>query len=162
MREVEKWHPLGVENDRADIVKRLKQVAIWSELPLAEVRNECRTRRLPFASSDERAVLVKRLATACWGGPAEPRPSQCHGKRRFAPQDRPYHNMPSEITKHFTTLQIPVTSTAAEVGKAFRKLALRLHPDKAVGAHQAHDNSEFREVAEAYEALREYLKRPEH
>lgn len=60
-------------------------------------------------------------------------------------------------TKLYELLQVQVTASAAEIKKAYRKLALRLHPDKNPGNHEAAD--QFKEVTGAYEILIDEEKR---
>lgn len=57
---------------------------------------------------------------------------------------------------YYQTLGIQKSATNDEVKKAYRKLALKYHPDKnkAAGAEE-----KFKEVAEAYEVLSDKSKR---
>ncbi|XP_065355672.1 dnaJ protein homolog 1 isoform X1 [Calliphora vicina] len=56
----------------------------------------------------------------------------------------------------YKTLGIPKTATDEEIKKAYRKLALRYHPDKNKAANA---EEKFKEVAEAYEVLSDKSKR---
>ncbi|XP_046804541.1 dnaJ protein homolog 1 [Lucilia cuprina] len=56
----------------------------------------------------------------------------------------------------YKTLEIPKTATDEEIKKAYRKLALRYHPDKNKAANA---EEKFKEVAEAYEVLSDKNKR---
>ncbi|XP_013113931.1 dnaJ protein homolog 1 isoform X1 [Stomoxys calcitrans] len=57
---------------------------------------------------------------------------------------------------YYKTLGIPKTATDEEIKKAYRKLALRYHPDKNKAANA---EEKFKEVAEAYEVLSDKNKR---
>ena len=57
----------------------------------------------------------------------------------------------------YKVLNIPKAATVDEVKKAYRKLALKYHPDKNKGSKEAEEK--FKEVAEAYEALSDPQKR---
>jgi molecular chaperone DnaJ len=58
---------------------------------------------------------------------------------------------------YYEVLEVSRTATDAEIKKAYRKLALKYHPDKNPGDHQAEDK--FKEAAEAYEVLSNPTKR---
>jgi len=54
-------------------------------------------------------------------------------------------------TAYYDALQVPPTATELEIKKAYRKLAIKLHPDKNPGDETAH--ARFQEIGEAYQVL---------
>jgi DnaJ-class molecular chaperone len=60
------------------------------------------------------------------------------------------------INKHYSTLNIPVNSELSEAKKAYKKLALKHHPDRGG------DPKKFQEIATAYEEIEKYKSRPQH
>jgi hypothetical protein len=54
-------------------------------------------------------------------------------------------------TSYYDALQVPPTATELEIKKAYRKLAIKLHPDKNPGDETAH--VKFQEIGEAYQVL---------
>jgi len=58
---------------------------------------------------------------------------------------------------YYEVLEISKTATDGEVKKAYRKLALKFHPDKNPGDTEAEEK--FKEAAEAYEVLSNPTKR---
>ncbi len=58
---------------------------------------------------------------------------------------------------YYDTLGVSKTASADEIRKAYRKLALRYHPDKNKGDKEA--EQKFREIADAYEVLRDPKRR---
>ncbi|MCJ1325887.1 hypothetical protein MMC10_002550 [Thelotrema lepadinum] len=59
----------------------------------------------------------------------------------------------------YAVLDIPTTATAAEVRSSYRKLALRLHPDKAAPADSDSANKAFQHLAFAYAILSDERRR---
>ncbi|XP_059920756.1 dnaJ homolog subfamily B member 5 [Gadus macrocephalus] len=57
---------------------------------------------------------------------------------------------------YYQTLGIPKASNEEEIKKAYRRMALRFHPDKNT---EANAEDKFKEVAEAYEVLSDPKKR---
>ena len=57
----------------------------------------------------------------------------------------------------YAILGVQKTASAEEIKKAYRKLALKWHPDKNPGSAEAEEN--FKEATEAYEVLSDAEKR---
>ena len=65
--------------------------------------------------------------------------------------------MPTSKRDYYEVLEISKTATVEEIKKAYRKAALKHHPDKNAGNKEA--ESKFKEAAEAYEVLSDPEKR---
>ena len=61
---------------------------------------------------------------------------------------------------YYKTLGVPKTASAAEIKKAYRKLARQFHPDTNKGDTAAEDR--FKEVSEAYDVLSDDKRRKEY
>lgn len=59
---------------------------------------------------------------------------------------------------HYKTLEINFNATAAEIKKAYQKLALKFHPDKNIGNEDA-AAANFKDIGEAYEILSDPQKK---
>src|ERR1700722_9737738 len=61
------------------------------------------------------------------------------------------------MTDYYNTLDISKGATAEEIKKAYRKKAVKFHPDKNPGDSEA--EKKFKEISEAYEVLSDEKKR---
>ncbi len=64
------------------------------------------------------------------------------------------------VKDYYQVLEIPYNATELEIKKAYRKLAMRYHPDKNTGNPLAIQH--FREIQEAYDILSNPVKRSEY
>lgn len=62
------------------------------------------------------------------------------------------------MSEYYKILKVPKSATLEEIKKAYRKLALKWHPDKNPN-NTAEANKKFREISEAYEVLSDPNKR---
>ena len=53
---------------------------------------------------------------------------------------------------YYTALQLPRNATAEEIKRAYRKLALAAHPERATSTDSADVEDNFNLIAEAYDA----------
>ena len=63
----------------------------------------------------------------------------------------------AEKRDYYEVLGVGKTATADEIKKAYRKMAVKYHPDKNPGDKAAEEK--FKEAAEAYEVLSDPQKR---
>src|SRR5229473_892870 len=60
---------------------------------------------------------------------------------------------------YYAVLGVARTADEAEIKKAYRKLAMRYHPDKVGVEEKVQAEAKFKEITEAYEVLRDPEKR---
>jgi curved DNA-binding protein len=63
---------------------------------------------------------------------------------------------------YYEVLGVPRAATAEEIKKAYRKLALKWHPDRHKGKAQAGAEERFKQISEAYEVLSDKEKRAKY
>lgn len=61
------------------------------------------------------------------------------------------------MADYYTLLRVPKDAGQEEIKKAYRKVALKYHPDRNAGSSEAEER--FKEVTEAYEVLRDPARR---
>ena len=61
---------------------------------------------------------------------------------------------------YYQTLGVSKTASADEIKKAYRKLAVKYHPDKNPGDKSAEEK--FKQVSEAYDVLSDPKKRKQY
>lgn len=157
---------------RSEVMERIKQAILWSELPMRELQKVCREHGVnSVARENQKKELMHRLASALWPPPPPepPKPPPTFNnfgsrdwqrnfkKTNIPPPSLPKNINPKTLLPHFKTLGLAPSASPAEVKKAYRKLALKYHPDKNLEASKEEASQRFREVAEAYAALNQYL-----
>ena len=65
-----------------------------------------------------------------------------------------------EKRDYYDVLGVSKSSSADEIKKAYRKIAIKFHPDKNPGNKEAEE--QFKEAAEAYEILSNPQKRQQY
>ena len=73
-------------------------------------------------------------------------PASRHGRRPMTSDIMPQKREPADTTKLYETLGVEKSASAAQIKKAYRKKALRMHPDKGG------DPEEFKKLAAQYAA----------
>lgn len=68
--------------------------------------------------------------------------------------------MPTGQKDYYKVLEVPESAGEAEIKKAYRKLAVKFHPDKNPGNKQAEEK--FKEISEAYYVLSDVKRRKEY
>lgn len=61
------------------------------------------------------------------------------------------------MADYYQLLDVPRDAGAEEIKKAYRKLALKYHPDRNDGSKESEER--FKEITQAYEVLRDPDKR---
>ena len=74
--------------------------------------------------------------------------------------DRPNVSPVSGKRDYYEVLGVPKNADEASIKRAYRKIALKFHPDKNPGNREAEEN--FKEAAEAYEILSDAEKRSKY
>lgn len=80
----------------------------------------------------------------------------CNLRCLFGTQQCPIVRVPAMGKDYYKTLGISKGSNEEEIKKAYRRMALRFHPDKNKDANA---EEKFKEIAEAYEVLSDPKKR---
>ena len=62
---------------------------------------------------------------------------------------------------YYNILEIPNSATPEEIRKAYRKLALKWHPDKNPSHHDL-ASEKFKQISEAYEILSDIKKKKDY
>ena len=62
-------------------------------------------------------------------------------------------------TKFYDLLGLDKNASDAELKKAYRKLAMKYHPDKSNDANRAENEQKFKDISNAYDTLKDPEKR---
>lgn len=148
--------------ERSELLRRLKAAVLWLELPFAELQKECRAHKVnSIAKEDQRRQLVQQLAAAAWQPQAQQPPNRPGDGREAPPPLPPKRTSGVDARKRaawLRTLQLPASGVELEdIKKAYRRLALRHHPDKNAPGSCEEATRAFREVSEAYDGLRAHF-----
>jgi len=88
--------------------------------------------------------------------PAPPEPPPRPAPQSTARRKKP--GVPAKMAEHFRTLGLTTSADVEDVKRAYRRLALKYHPDKNIGDEQDGKAQEFLKVQAAYKALVDYFK----
>lgn len=86
-------------------------------------------------------------------------PSRTKSKKAEPLDSSPVPDQPPEDIDPYEILSVPHDATDDQIKRAYRKAALRHHPDKATGADAATAHSTFQTIAFAYSILSEPARR---
>merc|ERR1711879_169323 len=154
--------PNGLKKE--DLVDRLKKISLWMALPFSDLQRECRSHHVnSIGAEKERAEMVGRLMGVCWlpqdQPKSEPQPlsstrSQtqgCNSKYSLPPRKScPVASTFEKLTAHLRVLELPASAGVDDIKRAYRRLALKYHPDKNHGTQQDYSAQQFRRISEAY------------
>ena len=70
--------------------------------------------------------------------------------------------MPMKFQDYYETLGVARDADADTIKKAYRKLALKWHPDRHQGGKEEHAEAKFKHISEAYEVLSDPKKRAKY
>merc|ERR1740121_2226177 len=128
-------------------------------MPARDLYQECIASRIfVHGQEHERHSMVRRLAAALW--PAKPNPFAQPPPHGWPPPPRPppKYTTQNKMAPCFRALELPITAGSEDVKKAYRRLALKYHPDKNQGSSQEFATRAFRNIADAYEKLSQHFK----
>eukprot|EP00930_Biecheleria_cincta_P083634 TRINITY_DN73169_c0_g1_i1.p1 TRINITY_DN73169_c0_g1~~TRINITY_DN73169_c0_g1_i1.p1 ORF type:complete len:1134 (-),score=204.94 TRINITY_DN73169_c0_g1_i1:280-3681(-) len=154
--------------DIASILKKMKWAISLQELPFVELRKECVTRGVKgyhAAPESERPQMTQKLLALVWqaftGSGARTSTGSTAGGgssgSRGAPPFFATHSGTQKLLGYFRTLGLGSDAGIEDVKKAYKKLALKYHPDKQQHESPEHASTKFLEISEAYEALCAHL-----
>ncbi len=155
-RHARRIHPLTTKDFLAGRPRTRDRV------PTSEVRPKTRSAPAEVFYSYESPAASARSNT-----PPPPRTNDPHSGQhpqaeapktagRAKPASRFLHLAPDVRQRALNKLGLPLTADESDVKRAFRKLAVELHPDKHVAApapHRDRNAAKFAEVSEAYHLL---------
>jgi len=163
--------PKKNEKDLRDIPDEIrKQIKVVLVDSMDQVLDAALRRKSAAAPAtvprDQRRREAGRAARGAHAGPASP-PISPRPSRRDADRSRTAHPPRASLREgtmdyrdYYATLGVPKTATAAEIKKAYRKLAREFHPDRNAGNKGA--ERRFKEVNEAHDVLADPAKRSQY
>ncbi|CAE7191671.1 unnamed protein product, partial [Symbiodinium microadriaticum] len=161
---------------------RVKKVAYWDALPFNALREECWNmgmRSAYFNSADFHGRRERLIREAIWfqwapktGGqtkmPSDARGWQPPPREQAKDPGRPncpfeymppppQPMVPTHIRQHLQTLLLPPNASLRDVKAAYKKLALKYHPDKNSKDMEDLVTQRFTEIRSAYDELLSYF-----
>lgn len=149
-----------------EILPRLRLVATWQALPIWELQKELVKLDQRYMESTRENVIkseiVRLLVSASWGPEPTAEETDDYWKSKRQQQETDYIASKSEALKqvvaHFQTLGLPANANQDDLKRAYRRLVLQHHPDKNMDTSPSEAAENFRNISEAYEAIREFMK----
>eukprot|EP00747_Dinoflagellata_sp_TGD_P056056 gnl/TRDRNA2_/TRDRNA2_149885_c3_seq1.p1 gnl/TRDRNA2_/TRDRNA2_149885_c3~~gnl/TRDRNA2_/TRDRNA2_149885_c3_seq1.p1 ORF type:complete len:818 (-),score=224.19 gnl/TRDRNA2_/TRDRNA2_149885_c3_seq1:126-2384(-) len=154
---------------REQMSERLKNEALWMEIPLQDLQELCRKAQVNTTGKHGRSALIQKLLWAQQSAPpspdkpqsdaepdAEPRTPSPAPLARQVEGEKP-KQVESGLSEHLATLKLPGTAGFEDVKTAYRVFVQKFAQE---GRSETKEGSqELRKVRDAYKALTEHFRK---